>query len=155
MESSGASTTDTDDGTEGGQSVVIEHEMDGEEVEVEDEDEDKDTGLSSLSNPASSDAYVDLDIEVEMDELDVQGEEEGGEEPSLGYLDQALSFIAAERAKLDAQRAAGVANSVKSGWKRVIGMYLRSSLFFFFFRSNKPKKKRLEYNPGGRGNEIR
>jgi len=156
---SDASATDTDDGTEGARSVVIEHDMDGEEAEVEDEDEDEDAGSSALSNPIggrvsihdadvlspfktqapllddddlAQGAYVDLDVEVEMEDLVVQGEGEGegGEQPSLGYLDQALSFIAAERVRLDAQRAAGVGTSVKGGWRHVIGMYSRSPPFF-------------------------
>ena len=149
-ESSGASATDTDtdDGTEG-RSVVIEYEVDGEEVEVEDGDEDEDTGLSALSNRVSSlddddlaqDTSVDLDIGVEMEELDVPGEEEGGEQPSLGYLDQALSFIAAERARLDAQRASGVGNSVKGGWGRVIGMCV---FLYLLCHSNNPDIRRVE-----------
>jgi hypothetical protein len=46
--------------------------------------------------------------------------------PSLGYLDEALSFIASERARWNAQRGAGE-------WRHVIGNYFRPSISFYSF----------------------
>jgi hypothetical protein len=59
------------------------------------------------SEPPSSDTEgeIMIDIDQETDGGDCEdGKKAGGEEPSLGYLDQALQFIAAERAKLTVTR---------------------------------------------------
>ncbi|KAI0254546.1 hypothetical protein BJV78DRAFT_924410 [Lactifluus subvellereus] len=59
------------------------------------------------SEPPSSDTEGEIMIDLEADSGDYEetnNTDEDSEQPSLGYLDEALQFIAAERAKLTAPR---------------------------------------------------
>ena len=59
------------------------------------------------SEPPSSDTEGEIMIDLEADSGDYEetnNTDEDAEQPSLGYLDEALQFIAAERAKLTAPR---------------------------------------------------
>lgn len=122
-----------DSDTEGGRSVEI-------ETVIDDDEEDQDTRLgatspssiplksytpSPLQTQPSLDDSLTRDLELEDLDLDVDFQ------PSLGYLDEALNFIAGERARLDAQRiAGGSGGSVAAGtWKHVIGIYPEHILF--------------------------
>ncbi|KAG6868099.1 hypothetical protein C0993_007600 [Termitomyces sp. T159_Od127] len=66
------------------------------------------------SPPATGSLHLEFDLEQNNTNLDCQHERDCG--PSLGYLDQALSFIAAERAQL----AARTNLSQPDAWRHVI-----------------------------------
>ncbi|KAJ6551816.1 hypothetical protein B0H19DRAFT_179430 [Mycena capillaripes] len=63
-------------------------------------------------------------LELELEPVDYELsdlEDLDLDQPSLGLLDGALSFIAAERARWNAQREAG-ATANEGAWKHVVGM---------------------------------
>jgi len=76
---------------------------------------------SAGNSPSGSDTEGEADgqtVEIE-DVSDI----EDGDQPSLGYLDEALSFIAAERAKFAQQREAGTKGNgptSESAWRHVV-----------------------------------
>lgn len=129
-ESDLAGSVDTD--TEGARSVEIETVID------EDDDDEQDTRLGAASSlmlryplsplrtqPSMGESSAP---DLELDDLDMDMEFQ----PSLGYLDEALNFIASERARLDAQRNAG-AEANMDAWKHVIGIYFipRPTSYFY------------------------
>ncbi|RDB29820.1 hypothetical protein Hypma_013891 [Hypsizygus marmoreus] len=134
-------TTDTD--TEGARSVVI-------TVIENDDSDDQGTylGATSSSSIAPEDSYTlsplltqpslddssmsARDVDLDMDgDLEVELEMDPDLQPSLGALDEALSYIAAERAKV-AQRAGATAATNATAWKHVI----------------EPRRKRRRKRPG-------
>jgi hypothetical protein len=80
---------------------------------------DSDDLISSDDNPSGSDTEGEPDgrtVEIE----DISDIDEA-DQPSLGYLDEALNFIAAERAKFTAQRDKGAPPvSSENAWRHVI-----------------------------------
>lgn len=72
--------------------------------------------------------YDDEDLkkteDFSLDDLDV---DEVGEQPSLGLLDEALSFIAAERERWSAQREAVGANADAEGRITIVGRFISFS----------------------------
>lgn len=90
---------------------------------------DGEGGPSSWSRSISQ-AFSDSDPDFEeTGEGSSLGEANDLDQPSLGYLDDVLGFLAAERAKLEAQREAGVrgnassqsqASTSESAWRHVI-----------------------------------
>lgn len=77
---------------------------------------------------SDSTSYSDSDDDVDYGE-ELSETKEGLDQPSLGYLDDVLGFLAAERAKFTAQREAGLrggtssqsqASTSESAWKHVI-----------------------------------
>jgi hypothetical protein len=66
---------------------------------------------------------------VEIEDIsDIEEDDaDKGEQPSLGYLDKALSYLATERERFAAQREAGVvfgkSPTYESAWRHVIGAY--------------------------------
>ncbi|KAG5642865.1 hypothetical protein DXG03_002010 [Asterophora parasitica] len=108
--------------TEGARSVDI-------EIVIDDEQSTQIEGSSSSELPPNS--YMlsplrtqpSLDDSSAMDSSELLDELDADFQPSLGYLDEALSFIAAERARLDAQRAAAIGTASPDAWKHVIGKY--------------------------------
>lgn len=91
--------------------------------DVSEEDEMYGSGSNTEGELVSEARTVEIG---EVESLDISDLDDTslitGEQPSLGLLDEALSFIAAERAKWNAQREAGSNNNgTDSSWKHVIG----------------------------------
>jgi hypothetical protein len=88
-------------------------------------DEDYDSG-SNTEGERSEARTVEIEDMSDIEDLDGLGDQ-----PSLGYLDEALSYLAAERARFAAQREAGVVVSKgptsESAWRHVIGNYQQDS----------------------------
>ncbi|KAF5381543.1 hypothetical protein D9615_005616 [Tricholomella constricta] len=138
---------DTD--TEGARSVEIETEIDEEQsTQIED--------ASSSSLPLDSYTLSPLRTQPSLDDSSIRdldlNDFDTDFHPSLGYLDEALSFIAAERARLDAQRAAGIGTASPDAWKHVIGKS-HLALKLYLIRSHtpsgiEPRRKRRRRRPG-------
>jgi len=88
-------------------------------------DEDYDSG-SNTEGERSEARTVEIEDMSDIEDLDGLADQ-----PSLGYLDEALSYLAAERARFAAQREAGVVVSKgptsESAWRHVIGNYQQDS----------------------------
>jgi hypothetical protein len=108
------------------------------------DDHDSDHAVSVI---ASEDIDIGIDIGIGID-ADPSASPSPG--PSLGYLDEALSFIAAERerARWSALHGAGasVRVSVKEEgeWMYVIGMYMNSFFCFSLLFCYCTKTRRVE-----------
>ncbi|KAJ8082413.1 hypothetical protein PM082_008268 [Marasmius tenuissimus] len=89
--------------------------------EIYDDDNDDNTDADADATTATHDLHLDLDqmqlnsneesqsqSEQSTDLGDVSLQEASEEQPSLGFLDEALRFIAAERERWNAQREAGL-----------------------------------------------
>jgi hypothetical protein len=74
--------------------------------------------------PISTSDDPDLDMDVDIG-IGIELDTDADAEPSLGYLDGALSFIAAERerARWSARHGVAVGEGERK-WRRLIGMYL-------------------------------
>jgi hypothetical protein len=87
-------------------------------------------GPISTADDPDLDIDVDIGIGIGLDTgTDLDADADADAEPSLGYLDGALSFIAAERerARWSARYGTGVGDGERK-WRRVTGMYLFPSL---------------------------
>ena len=91
--------------------------------------DETDSALARSNSRSGSDTEGELELidgdgqEVEIEDLSDIDE---ADQPSLGYLDEALSFIAAEREKFHLQREAGTTNGKSNGsgvdnaWRHVV-----------------------------------
>ncbi|KAG5633690.1 hypothetical protein H0H81_006004, partial [Sphagnurus paluster] len=83
-----------------GQSVALTHNRDEDQEPEEQEEEDPEDSYSySCTSKQAS-----LNLNLNLDAASIHDQDQDPFQPSLGYLDEALSFIAAKRVQLGAQR---------------------------------------------------
>ncbi|KAG5652242.1 hypothetical protein H0H81_005700 [Sphagnurus paluster] len=87
--------------------------------EDHDRDEDQEPEEQGEEDPEDSYSYSytskQASLNLDLDAASIHDQDQDPFQPSLGYLDEALSFIAAERARLGAQRVAGAGASAEMG----------------------------------------
>lgn len=88
--------------------------------EDDNEDEEESVSASEEEDDELSGSGSDTEGEPEGRVVEIEGfsDVDADGQPSLGYLDEALSFIAAERVRYAAQRDKGM--TAESAWKHVI-----------------------------------